>query len=266
MQIPPDPEPDRPLACIEVGGGGIQTVLFDNGSEPRLVEGAQQPNGYALAFAVPGIIADGVVRLASNLGWRDTDPVQELRLAGPARLVVNDAEAAALGEAALRGDHGLKRLVYLCVGTGVGGAVVSNGEVIRANLFGHNARGHGHEFGDLVCRCERRGCLETVAAGWALPDPLTDRDIAAVGRRLAMAIGQHELCGQGTVVIGGGIARRYPSLVERIASHLPSRDVEGSLAPPAAKSAAAWGLQHALGAGKEVGKEAAGEASGEAMR
>jgi predicted NBD/HSP70 family sugar kinase len=266
MQIPPkappDLGPDRPLACVEVGGGGIQTVLFDNGSEPRLVEGAQQPDGYALAFAVPGIIANGVVRLASNLGWRDIDPVEAFKLEGPADLVVNDAEAAALGEAALRGERGLKRLVYLCIGTGVGGAVVSNGEVIRANLFGHNARGHGHEFGKLPCRCERRGCLETVAAGWALPDPLSDQDIAAVGRRLAMAIGQHELCSRGTVVIGGGIARRYPALLERIASHLPSRDVERSLAPPEAKSAAAWGLWHALAATGQSARESAREAKG----
>lgn len=245
MQIPPD----HPLACVEIGGGSVQTVLFDNGARPRIVEGATQPEGYAVAFAVPGIIDGGVVRWASNLGWRDTDPVVALSLPGPAALVVNDAEAAALGEAALRGERGLERLVYLCVGTGVGGAVVADGRVVRANLFGHNATGHGTSFGDLPCRCERRGCLETVAAGWALPDPLDEDTIIDVAAKLARAIATHELCGSGTVVLGGGIARRYPELVDEVARWLEGRTVERSLAPAKAKSAAGWGLRYALDGG-----------------
>lgn len=242
MQIPPG----HPLACVEIGGGSIQTVLFSDGLEPRLVEGAHQPSGFALAFAVPGIIADRIIVEASNLGWRDTDPVEALDLQGPAHVVLNDAEAAALGEAALRGDEALRRLVYLCVGTGIGGAVVANGEVIRANLFGHNALEHGRAFGNRRCRCGRRGCLETVAAGWALPDPLSDDKVAEVAARLASAIERNELSDQGIVVIGGGIAHRYPALVDGVAARLPGRHVERSLAPPAAKSAAAWGLRYAL--------------------
>jgi predicted NBD/HSP70 family sugar kinase len=246
MQI----HPGRPLACVEVGGGSVQTVLFTNGLEPRIEAGAVQPPGFALAVAVPGIIADGVVREASNLGWRNEDPVERLELEGPAEAVLNDAEAAALGEAALRGDAGLRRLVYLGIGTGIGGAVVADGRVLRTNLFGHNAPGHGNVFGSLPCRCERRGCLETVAAGWALPDPIPGELVIIVANRLASAIDRHELSAEGTVVIGGGIARRYPLLVEELARALAERNVEGSLAPPDVKSAAAWGLRYALtGAG-----------------
>ena len=244
MHIPLDPTlTGSPLACVEIGGGSIQTVLFSNGGSPELLEGAHRPDGFALACAVPGLVSDGIVQ-ATNLGWHDIDPIDELGLSGPAAIVANDAEAAGLGEAAIRGD--LRRLVYMCLGTGVGGAVVKEGMVERGNLFGHNSEGYGHRFGDLPCRCERTGCLETVAAGWSLPDPLTNNDIARIAYHLAAAIDLHPLARTGTVVIGGGIARRYPRLVSDIAAALPLRKVEASRAPGRAKSAAAWGLRYAL--------------------
>ena len=235
-----------PLACVEIGGGGVQTVLFDDGAAPRVLEGAHQPDGAALAFAVPGLVIDGVVREASNLGWRDIDPVAQLGLNGPASLVVNDAEAAALGEYALRRPHAPDELVYVCVGTGIGGAVVVHDNVARSNLFGHNAPGYGRRFGNLDCRCGRKGCLETVAAGWALPDPLTDAHLEMIASQLALAITDHPLAQLGTVVIGGGIALRYPQLIAKVAMCLPRRDVEPSCAPDGAKSAAAWGLRSVL--------------------
>jgi predicted NBD/HSP70 family sugar kinase len=241
-----DPSLDGwPLACVEIGGGSIQTVLFE-GDHTTLLDGAHQPDGFALAFAVPGVIANGVVRLASNLGWKDTDPVVALQLRGPASLVINDAEAAALGEAALRGPRGLSRLVYIGVGTGIGGAVIADGTVVRSNLFGHDFPGHGTRHGDRRCRCERIGCLETVAGGWALPDPLNEHLVRTVADHLADAITAHELAGDGVVVLAGGIARRYPALAARVAARLPHREIETSLAPAEAKSAAAWGLQYAL--------------------
>ena len=238
--------PQSPLACVEIGGGSVQTVLFGTGGQAQVLDGAHQPDGALLAFAVPGHIVDGVVLEASNLGWKDTDPVEALGLSGPATLVVNDAAAAALGEGALRGQEASDRLVYVGVGTGIGGAVVQDGWVLRANLFGHNVAGHGIAFGDLACRCTRVGCLETVAAGWALPDPLTPSNLSSMASHLATAIVVHPLASIGVVVVGGGIARRYPQLVEALAELLPERDVEPSRAPVEAKSAAAWGLRSAL--------------------
>lgn len=237
---------DDALACVEVGGGSIQTVLFSNGTPARIIDGAHQPASARVAVAVPGLIQEGVVLWASNLGWRDTDPVTHLGLKGPAELVLNDAEAAALGEAVLRGADALSNLVYMCIGTGVGGAVVEEGRVVRANLFGHNAPGYGTRFGDAPCRCERVGCLETVAAGWALPNPLSNAHLRIVAPALAEAVEAEPLAADGPIVLGGGIARRYPKLVELIADELPHRHIEPSLVPHDAKSAAAWGLRHAL--------------------
>jgi predicted NBD/HSP70 family sugar kinase len=228
-----------PLACVEVGGGSIQTVLFDNGSV-RLLDGAHHPDDTTLAIAVPGIIGEGIVTEASNLGWRDIDPVEALGLRGPAAFVLNDAEAAALGEAALRELR--TALVYIGIGTGIGGAVVRDGQILAGNLFGHNAAGFGHAFGTDRCRCGRTGCLETVAAGWALPDPIDAAHFAHLASCVAAAVDRLDVAKEGTVVIGGGIPRRYPVLIDLVAARL-RRDVQASAAPEGAKSAAAWGLR-----------------------
>jgi hypothetical protein len=235
----------RSLACVEVGGGSIQTVLFQNGHHQTL-DGAHQPREALLAIAAPGLIEAGLVTYASNLGWCNADPVVELGLPGPALVLLNDAEAAALGEVALRGTTAPQRLVYVGVGTGIGGAVVGDGSIVRSNLFGHNAAGHGDAFSTEACRCGRTGCLETVAAGWALPTPLDDGDVALAARRIAYAIEQHPLAERGSIVLGGGISRRYPRLVDSIGSLLPHRDVEPSAASGEVKSAAPWGLRAAL--------------------
>lgn len=225
------------ITCIEAGGSGVQTVTFAHEGPPAIEAGLGAINpGSVLLLAVPGLIANGRVT-ASNLGWIDADPAERLGCAGPAALVMNDAEAAALGESDLRGGVDL---VFLGLGTGVGGAAVAGGRVIGGNLFGH-ASG----FSDVPCPCGRTGCLETVAAGWALPDPLPERAVSAVGAALARAVQTEPLAHPALVVVAGGLARRYPAIIDAVAAALPGRRVEPSGAPPEAKSAAAWGLVRA---------------------
>lgn len=228
------------LSCVEVGGSGSETVLFNIDGSVERHEGALRPVGARLAIACPGIIGeDGRVLGASNLNWWDVDPAEALGIAGPAELVLNDAEAAALGEVALR--YGNPDVVFIGVGTGVGAAVVINSAVVAANLLGHIGG-----FSDKACTCTQIGCLETVAAGWALPDPLTTNDIDAVASAIAAALDRESIASPRLVVLGGGLARRYPSLCERLAEHAPDRRIENSAAPAGYKSASAWGLRHAL--------------------
>lgn len=226
------------LACVEIGGSGAQTVLFGPESPPRYVDGVHVEGVSHAALAVPGIVAEGRVVAASNLDWWDVDPAERLGLSKPFDLVVNDAEAAAVGESVLRDGA---NVTVVTLGTGVGGAVVTGGVVAAGNLFGH-ASG----FSDRACPCGRTGCLETVAAGWALPRPLTDDDIERAGCAVARAIDRDPAADSETVVVAGGLARGYPALVETIAGRLPDRAVEPSAAPHEAKSAAAWGLRSLL--------------------
>ena len=225
--------PGRRLACVEVGGGSIETVVL-GGAAPVVTPGAQPPPGLPLLMAVPGLIQGVRVLAASNLDWWDVDPAEQLGLPAPAALVLNDAEAAALGESALR-DRA--PLTFVGLGTGVGGAVVEGGAVVAANLLGH-----GGAFSARGCPCGQTGCLETVAAGWALPEPLSDDDLPALGAAVATAIRDESLARARLVVVAGGLARRYPAIVTAVARSLPDRIVEPSAAPSGVKSAAAWGL------------------------
>ncbi|MBI4728061.1 MAG: ROK family protein [Acidobacteria bacterium] len=222
--------------CVELGGGGAQTVVFAGDGSPEFLEGAREVDGAPLLLAVPGVI-EGRVVTASNLGWTGVDPVAELRLRGPARVLCNDAEAAALGESVLRE---LVDLAYLGLGTGIGGAVVRDGRVAGANLFGHQTG-----FGDRPCPCGRVGCLETVAAGWSLPNPVTGARLAEMAEAIAVVLRDPAL--PELVVVGGGIARRYPAVVGELRRRAAERRVEPSAAREPAKSAAAWGLLRIAG-------------------
>jgi glucokinase len=224
-----------PLTCVEVGASSVETVLLDG---PELVhrEAAPiAPLGRRLLIAVPGLVFRNRVVAASNLGWYDVDPAEKLGLDGPAALVCNDAEAAAIGESVLRPGH--PDLIFVGLGTGIGGAVVRRGRV-EANLFAH-----GGSFSQRECGCGLVGCLETVAGGWALPAELSQADLVAITLNLATAIRDEPHATPGLVVLAGGITANHPLLVPLLAEAMPDHEVVGTAAPQA-KSAAAWGLRH----------------------
>lgn len=225
----------RRLACVEVGGSGTQTVLFDGDDPVDIVDGATCPPGWSLAIACPGVFVDGRVD-ATNLGWAAADPAQELGFAVRPVLLLNDAAAAALGEAALVG--GSDDLLYIGLGTGIGGARVLDGRVIADNLLGHQTG-----FGDRACRCGSIGCLETVGGGWSLPDALDDARLRAVAHAVAHAVRREPAADAPVVVVAGGILDRHPRLVELLGAALPGREVRPSARPAPAKSAAPWGLR-----------------------
>jgi predicted NBD/HSP70 family sugar kinase len=228
------------LACVEIGGSSVETVLFAPDGTVVRVEGPLRPAGARLAIASPGLIDGCRVAAASSLGWFDVDPAEVLGIGPSAELVLNDAEAAALGEVVLRGDHAREAL-YVCVGTGVGAAVVRDGAVVAANLLGHSDAHTGAD-----CLCGKVGCVETVAAGWALPQPIpVDAQATAPSARADPKRPEPHATPQ-LVVLAGGLVQRYPELCARIAAALPDRAVEASAAPDGFKSAAAWGLRHAV--------------------
>lgn len=232
----PDEDSELRAVCVEVGASGCQTTIVDDAGM-RHVDGLDALPDHPLLLAVPGLIDGPRVVAASNLGWYDVDPVEALGLTGSAALLLGDAEAAALGEWALRGAT--SDLLYVGLGTGVGGAVVRDGSVVD-NLLGHQTG-----FGAVRCRCGQVGCLETVAGGWALPWPLTDDDSSRAARAVATAIRAERLAAVEHVVVAGGLPASYPQLVELVAAELPGRAVTATAAPVGAKSAAAWGLLNA---------------------
>lgn len=121
-----------------------------------------------VGLGAPGPIdGEGTVYGAVNLGWgtfsiRDT-------LSGLLDMPVkagNDANVAALGEMWKGGGQGYKNLVAVTLGTGVGGGIIVNGEMLTG------ATGAGGEIGHIhvednetdVCGCGNTGCLEEYAS------------------------------------------------------------------------------------------------------
>ena len=115
-------------------------------------------------------IEKGVVNYANNLGWVDlhiADLMHEV-LPYPVRLI-NDANAASLGEAKFGAGKSYKTVIMLTLGTGVGGGIIIDGKLFEGN------EGKGGELGHTVivmdgeqCTCGRKGCLETYASATAL--------------------------------------------------------------------------------------------------
>lgn len=238
------------ISCVEIGGGAIQTVVLD-GQAHEVHEGAYLEPGTPLLMSSPGLLNGTRVFAASNLGWYDVDPAEELGLPGSALLLLNDAHAAALGEFALRGAR--RGLTYIGLGTGVGSAIITCPSDGPAVIAERSELGHLAGFGDTICPCGRVGCLETIAGGWALPTPLAHSDKAELVAGLAKALPYFladdydpQTPQANVVVLAGGLSRAYPELVEMLDALLPHHTVTASAAPADCKSAAAWGLRYAF--------------------
>jgi glucokinase len=122
-----------------------------------------------IGMGSPGAVdrRKGTVTGAFNLNWATPQPVKETmeQETGIPLFIDNDANVAALGEK-WRGAGGDKDdVVFITLGTGVGGGVIAGGHLI------HGTAGSGGEIGHITidpdgfeCTCGKKGCLETVAS------------------------------------------------------------------------------------------------------
>lgn len=83
--------------------------------------------------------------------------------------VANDADVLARSEL-LGGAGSLGDVLVLKASTGLGLGIIADGRVLSGHLGAAGEIGHTvvDAAGDLACRCGATGCLETIAAGWAL--------------------------------------------------------------------------------------------------
>lgn len=124
----------------------------------------------------------GVMAVGPNLGWRNVPlgPMLQERLGFSVRLV-NDLSAAAWGELHAGAGRGAQDLLVCFVGSGVGGAVIANGQLVGGAGGVAGELGHVKMVpGGRLCGCGELGCLEAYAGGHNLI--AQTRELMAAGR------------------------------------------------------------------------------------
>ncbi|WP_302626422.1 ROK family glucokinase [uncultured Eubacterium sp.] len=122
-----------------------------------------------IGIGLPGpVLSDGTVLQCVNLGWGTFNVEKKLSemFHGIKVKAGNDANVAALGEAWKGGGKDYDDIVMITLGTGVGGGVVINGNILTGYNGGAGEIGHMHmQDGEPEqCNCGRHGCLEQYAS------------------------------------------------------------------------------------------------------
>lgn len=202
----------------------------------------------------------GTVEAAPLLpGWQGAELALRLSVEfGLPVAMENDADAAALAEAAWGAGRDKRRFIYVTVGTGIGVGIVLDGRLYRGADGAHPEPGHQIiDASGPPCYCGARGCWESLAGGPAMSAGCGGMDAeeicrrAAAGEEAAMRAVEREsyYLGLGlanlvttfcpdAIALGGGVMKSIHqfleparALVRRIATQVPS---EKTLILPAA--------------------------------
>ncbi|MCW2600280.1 MAG: hypothetical protein JWM02_2109 [Frankiales bacterium] len=230
------------------------------------------------AVALPGLVHDGRLLLAPNLGWQDVDVRRLLtrnrRLTALPLALDNEANYAALGEV----SPTARTFVHVSGEIGIGAGIVLDGELYRGS------RGWSGEIGHVTvvpsgpaCHCGATGCLEVYAGqeailraaglagqsvgapGAALAERATLGDPAllaaldaAAGALGTVLAGVLNVLDISTVVLGGIYAPLAPWLLPTVGHELSRRVLWSSWEPPSVRTAAHGPEAAALGAARSV--------------
>ncbi|AHF57243.1 ROK family protein [Spiroplasma eriocheiris] len=118
-----------------------------------------------------------MITLAGNLGWKNFNIRSEAAAIFNKEIyIINDANAAALGEYWC-GDHGDKATLALyTLGTGIGGGLILNGNLWTGTTGYAGEFGHGGHFQDKYpCTCGLRHCIEPVSSATGLTKLLNEQ-------------------------------------------------------------------------------------------
>ena len=179
---------------IDIGGTKIAGALVDESGnilrELRVPTPADDPKALTEAVAElireladgqevlgAGIAAAGFIDAeqsnivyAPNLSWRNEPFKAEVEaLVDVPVILENDANAAGWAEYRFGAGRGYKHMVMLTIGTGVGGAVITDSRMLRGGFGIAGELGHIRVVPDgRLCGCGQHGCLESYGSGSAL--------------------------------------------------------------------------------------------------
>lgn len=195
----------------------------------------------AVGLVVPGVVdpAEGIARYAANLGWRDL-PLRTLvsDAVGLPVTIDQDVRAGGLAELSVGAARGITEGLFVALGTGVAGAVITGGRIMAGPTGRAGELGHLPVVPDgEICACGQRGCVETYSSASAIArryaaaggPPVRAEDVftraAAQDERarriveeaiaaLARGLVCHVLLMDPTlIVVGGGLAAAGPTLL-----------------------------------------------------
>lgn len=176
------------------GGEKILPDIADSIKAKMTEKGIKKADVIGAGVGVPGPVdGNGTVHRAVNLGWGEVDLKKELSVLLDSMRVEagNDANVAALGEMWKGGGQGHRNLVAVTLGTGVGGGIIINGEILTG------ATGAGGEIGHIhvedneteACGCGNFGCLEEYASATGITR-LANRALAASDKDSVLRSGE----------------------------------------------------------------------------
>jgi glucokinase len=186
------------IGAVDIGGTKIAAGIVDDSGAvlSKLESPTQGERGYADGLARITSMLRDAARIAgaeiSGIGigstgwvypftgefgdvdflptWKGCNPVADLARVFDVRVALeNDGDAAALGEAAWGAGRGKRRLIYVTVGTGIGGGVILDGQLYRGVDRSHPEIGHHViDASGPPCTCGFRGCWEALSTGPAM--------------------------------------------------------------------------------------------------
>lgn len=225
----------------------IDQLLTDTGADASAIAG--------IGLGAPGMLDldRGVLLHAPNLGWHNL-PLKKA-LSGRFRVpvaIANDVDAGTYAEYRFGAARRARCVVGVFPGTGIGGACIYEGRILRGKVGSCMEIGHVPvDPNGTLCGCGRRGCLETVASRLAISGELAqaayrgqaphllalagtdislirsatireameagDKAVERIVRRSARRIGEVligvvHLLAPDTVVLGGGLVQEMPAL------------------------------------------------------
>lgn len=209
-----------------------------------------------VGMTAPGpVTEDGCLRGAVNIGWGDVFlAVEAEKILGISPVLIgNDARVAALGEYTFGAGKDASSLLMITLGTGVGGGVILNGQILAGKTGTAGEIGHTtiNPFETEACNCGKKGCLEQYASATGMVrvarkflkeldkpsmlrqlDKITAKDIwdkAKMGDEIALETAQYvsRLLGMAIanacyiadpemVVIGGGVSQAGEFLLNMV--------------------------------------------------
>src|SRR4051794_14615401 len=186
------------IAAIDIGGTKVAVGVVD--SQGKALASRESPTGADCEYAhALDIIVHMLKEVERNAGlqlsgvgigstgpvdpfsgdfgevdflpkWRGKSLVKDLeRIFNVTVALENDGDAGALGEAGWGAGRNKSRLIYVTVGTGIGGGNVLGGKIYPGGEGGHPEVGHQViDSSGPLCSCGFRGCWEALAAGPAM--------------------------------------------------------------------------------------------------